>query len=332
MKDLIVITAHCPDKLRRKILLDLVVSMQPARVDFDLMVISHTPITFDVQERVDWAIYDQDNELLQEWQYQNQPWFSPLPGMTIQSVFFGKGNTYLPVHKQLITGYSTAKTFGYQKAHFIEYDALYPDHTEFYDNSRLLEEHDAVLYIKPNGWGEINIDWGLGHFHSAKISSLDHRAFSYDRFKMMEEIANSEIRTTEKRTQDIYTANGNSVIFKDHNLLTQNRNQVRLVNVHQGEMEMEWAVPFYDPREDVVKFIVWNEASEEPATVHVITNDQDLLVFEKTPKFSWSIRTLGKLENINSITILINHKVKKHISLSPDNWELFKQTNFVRYQ
>jgi hypothetical protein len=97
-------------------------------------------------------------------------------------------------------------------------------------------------------------------------------------------------------------------------------------------MEMEWAVPFYDPREDVVKFIVWNEASEEPATVHVITNDQDLLVFEKTPKFSWSIRTLGKLENINSITILINHKVKKHISLSPDNWELFKQTNFVRYQ
>ena len=34
------------------------------------------------------------------------------------SFFFGKGNTYLPVHKQLITGYSLAKTFGYKKIHF----------------------------------------------------------------------------------------------------------------------------------------------------------------------------------------------------------------------
>ena len=69
MKDLIVITAHCPSDDRRKILLDLVAGLQPIRKDFDLMVISHTPITSDVQERVDWAIYDRDNELLKDWIY-----------------------------------------------------------------------------------------------------------------------------------------------------------------------------------------------------------------------------------------------------------------------
>jgi len=64
VKDLICITAHCPNAEKRKILLDLVLGLQPIRDDFDIMVVSHTPITFDVQEKVDWAIYDKDNELL----------------------------------------------------------------------------------------------------------------------------------------------------------------------------------------------------------------------------------------------------------------------------
>ena len=148
MKDLICVTAHCPTAEKRKILHDLIISLQPIRSDFDIMVISHTPITFDIQENVDWVIFDKDNELLKEWKYQNQPWFSPHDGKHIQSIFFGSGNTYLTLHKQLITGYVNAKAFGYEKVHFIEYDAHFSDHTEFYDNSKILEEYDAVLYTK----------------------------------------------------------------------------------------------------------------------------------------------------------------------------------------
>ena len=130
MKDLILITAHTPIPEKRKILHDLVLGLQPIKKDFDLMVVSHTPISSDVQEHVNWAIYDEDNELLTGWEYQNQPWFHP-ENKLIQSIFFGKGNTYLPVHKQLITGYSLAKTFGYEKIQCIEYDAYYKDFTEF---------------------------------------------------------------------------------------------------------------------------------------------------------------------------------------------------------
>ena len=122
MKDLILITSHCPIPEKRKILHDLVLGLQPIKKDFDLMVVSHTPISSDVQEHVNWAIYDEDNELLTGWEYQNQPWFHP-ENKRIQSVFFGKGNTYLPVHKQLITGYSLAKTFGYKKIHCITFGA-----------------------------------------------------------------------------------------------------------------------------------------------------------------------------------------------------------------
>jgi hypothetical protein len=101
-KDLICITAHCPNEEKRRILHNLVLSLQPIRNDFDLMIVSHTPVTFDVQENVDWVIFDKDNELLTDWKYQNQPWFSPHEGKHIQSVFFGVGNTYLTLHKQLI--------------------------------------------------------------------------------------------------------------------------------------------------------------------------------------------------------------------------------------
>lgn len=332
MKDLILITAHCPTEEKRKILLDLVIGLQPIRKDFDLMVVSHTPVTFDVQERVDWAIYDRDNELLPQWEYQNQPWFQPIGNKRIQSVLVGgSGNTYLPVHKQLITGYSMAKTFGYEKIHCIEYDGLYKDFTEFYDNSRILDQYDGVLYMKEDGFGEINIEWGLGCFHAAKISSLEGRAFRYIREEMLEEIKNSSIRTTEKRTQDIYTANGNKVFFKDHSLLTQRGNSIRLVNFHQGQMEMQWAVPYYDSKSGKIEFVVWNESSDTPANVILIVNNREIHTYENIEKFTWRISEIGKIEDINTMIVMVNGKVKNHIVLDDRNRELFKITSFSTY-
>lgn len=331
-KDLILIMAHCPTEEKRKILLDLVSGLQPIRKDFDLMVVSHTPITFDVQERIDWAIFDKDNELLKEWRHQNQPWFSPQAGMTIQSIFFGSGNTYLALHKQLITGYTMARSFGYEKIQCVEYDAYFCDFTEFYENSKILDEYDAILYTKKDGWGEINLQFGIGNFHAAKISSLPEKIFRFDRKEILKELEGSGSRTTEKRTQDLYSENNNRIFIKDHELLMKNGNVLRLIDFHKGDLEMQWAVPFYDERKDTVDFVVWNESSETPATVLVIVNQEELLVFRDFNKFSWEIRTLGKVENINSISILINGKLSRNIELNEENRELFKETSRAYYE
>lgn len=331
MKDLICITAHCPTTEKRKILLDLVLSLQPIRKDFDLMVISHTPVTFDVQENVDWVIFDRENELLKEWIHQNQPWFSPHEGKHIQSIFFGTGNTYLTLHRQLITGYIHAKGFNYKKAHFIEYDALFKEYTEFYDNSKILDEYDAVLYTKKDELFEINLQFGIGNFHSVKIDSLPNRAFNFNRDEILKEIEKSEEKTTEKRTQVLYSENGNKVKFKDHNLITKNGNILRIIDFHKGEFEMQWAVPYYDNKTDTIDFVVWNEASDKPCDIVVIINDNEIIKYEQLKKFEWSIRTLGNVENIKNIKIIINDKLKNSITLNNDNIEMFKKTNFVRY-
>ena len=331
MKDLICVTAHCPNKEKRKILHDLVMSLQPIRSDFDIMVISHTPVTFDVQENVDWVIFDRDNELLKDWKYQNQPWFSPHDGKHIQSIFFGTGNTYLTLHRQLITGYVNAQAFGYNKVHFIEYDAYFSDYTEFYDNSKILNEYDAILYTKESKLFETNLQFAIGNFHSIKISSLPQRAFYYNREEILKELEESSEKTTEKRTQVLYSENNNKIYFKDHNVITQNGNILRLVDFHKGEFEMQWAVPFYDPKTDTIDFVAWNDASEKPCDVMVIVNNDILIKFDTLNKFGWSIKTLGKVNNIKNIKILINDKLKQNIDLNEYNIELFKQTNFVKY-
>lgn len=332
MKDLICITAHCPTEEKRKILSNLVRSLQPTRDQFDLLVVSHTPVTFDVQENVDWVIFDKDNELLTDWKYQNQPWFSPHDGKHIQSIFFGVGNTYLTLHKQLIAGYGHARTFGYEKVHFIEYDAYFEDHTEFYDNSRILDEYDAVLYTKKDQLFEINLQFGIGNFHSVKISTLSERAFRYNREEILKELEESSEKTTEKRTQVLYSENGNKIFFKDHNVISQNGNILRIIDFHKGDFEMQWAVPFYDHKTDNIDFIVWNDASEKPCNIIVIVNNNKILKFENLKKFEWSINTLGKPQEISNIKILINDKLKNNITLNEKNIEMFKLTNFVKYE
>ena len=332
MKDLICITAHCPTEEKRRILYNLVSSLQPIRKDFDLMVISHTPVTFDVQENVDWVIFDKDNELLTDWKYQNQPWFSPHDGKHIQSIFFGIGNTYLTLHKQLIAGYGHAKTFGYEKVHFIEYDAYFEDHTEFYDNSKILNTYDAVLYTKKDALFEINLQFGIGNFHSVKISTLSERAFKYDIEEILKELEESSEKTTEKRTQILYGENGNKIYFKDHNVITQNGNILRIIDFHKGDFEMQWAVPFYDNTKKTIEFVVWNDASEKPCNVIVIVNDDNIIKFENLKKFEWSIQTLGEPKDIRNIKVIINDKLKNNIILNENNIEMFKKTNFVKYE
>ena len=94
--------------------------------------------------------------------------------------------------------------------------------------------------------------------------------------EMMEEIIDSKSKTTEKRTQDIYTSNNNKVLFKDHSLLLTGGNKVRLVNFHALDLEIQWAVPYYNQYTDELDFVAWNEDRDYPSKVIVIVNDNKL--------------------------------------------------------
>ena len=65
-RDLILITAHCPDIKRKNLLHDLVISLQEIRVEYDIMISSHTHLSSEITESVEYTYYDSSNKILKD--------------------------------------------------------------------------------------------------------------------------------------------------------------------------------------------------------------------------------------------------------------------------
>ena len=89
-----------------------------------------------------------------------------------------------------------------------------------------------------------------------------------------------------------------------------------------------WTVPFYNTKEDKVSVIVWNNKDDEPIDVNFIINGDKLITFNNIKKYEWKMNDVGNINDINSILILVNGKLKTNIILNDDNRQLFKDTNY----
>jgi len=185
MKELILIGAHCPDDEREKLLDECVNVLQRCRNQYDILICSHTEIPSYISQKVDYVFYDKNNDLITDMKYLNQPWFSPVDGMTILSTYIGQNSTYLAVYRLVIAGLGFAKMFNYKKVHYVEYDTIMNDLSELYDNSKLLDEFDNVVFQKEQRNYEENIAWPMGNFMSFKVDSINELFTSYDKEKLL---------------------------------------------------------------------------------------------------------------------------------------------------
>ena len=72
MKDLITIFNYSPDDRRKKILHDLILDLQDLKEDFDILVVSHSPISDITLDLIDYFYYDKNNELLTDFDLTNK--------------------------------------------------------------------------------------------------------------------------------------------------------------------------------------------------------------------------------------------------------------------
>ncbi len=331
MKELILIGAYCPDEEREKLLDDCVNLLQRVRSDYDILICSHTEIPSYILKKVDFVFYDKNNDLITDMKYLNQPWFSPNEDVTIFSTYIGTNSTYLAVYRLLISGLGFAKMFKYTKAHYIEYDTKMNDLSELYDNSKLLNVYDSVVIQKQERDYELNLAWPIGNFMSFKVESIDEIFTTYDKEKLLKILLDSSAKTNEKITNDIMKMNGNRIFVKNYDEVILKDIQFGLSNNTSKEEMNYWTIPFYNTMEDRVDLVVWNNKDEEPIDVVFIINNSELISFEKVKKYEWSIRTIGKVEDINSILIIVNNKIKSHILLNDENRDLFKLTNYSQH-
>ena len=315
MKDLILIGAYCPDYEREKLLNDCVDSLQRCRNDYDILISSHTEIPKYISQKVDYTFYDKNNDLITDLKYLNQPWFSPMDGMTILSTYIGKHSTYLAVYRLLIFGLGFAKMFKYKKVHYIEYDTVMNDLSELYDNSKLLDEYDNVVIQKEQRDYELNLAWPMGNFMSFKVDKIDEIFTTYDKEKLLDILFKSDGKTNEKITNDVMKLNGNSIYVKDYDVIKNKDILFALSDKTYKEENNYWVVPFYHTKEDMVYAIVWNNKDEDPIDVNFIINNDKIISFKNIKRYQWNISPIGDISEINSILVLVNNQVKTHVIL-----------------
>lgn len=332
MKELILVGSHCPDNEREELLNKCINTLQNCRNDYDILICSHTEIPTYISKKVDYVFYDRNNDLITDLKYLNQPWFSPVEGMSILSTYIGESSTYLAVYRLLISGLGFAKMFKYKKVHYIEYDTIMNDLSELYDNSRLLDDYDNVVIQKEEKDYEENIAWPMGNFMSFKVDSIDEIFLNYDKEKLLEILFNSTSKTNEKITNDIMKMNNNKIFVKDYNKVKLKDIQFALSNKTSKDNMNYWTVPFYNIKEDKVCVIVWNNKDDDPINVNFIINNERMINFNSVSKFGWELKEVGKLEDIDSIIILVNGKTKNKIDFRGHGFrEKFRITNYAAY-
>lgn len=304
------ITAYCPDYYRENILRNLVTSLQSFRDTYDLMVVSHTVIPDDIQKNINYCFYDYKNEILTDWDLLNQPWFKPIEGKFIHSSLLTKKNTHLAVWRMMILGMSIAKNLGYKKLHHIEYDCVISEQTEFDENGKLLDTYDYVVYID----NQPNVSPVLfGSFQSFSLTTVDEFLINLD-----EEGIKNMIRGSLRKSPELFLLNimeRKKVYKKNRDILESKGNKFGMID---GQLDFEfipWAVPYYDMSDNKIHFVVWNTKNFYSVEHMVIVNNSRIVNIGKTELNHWKLIELGNFDDIDSIVVLENKKVRDTFEL-----------------
>ncbi len=319
MKDIIVIGAYCPDDERQELLYNLVDSLSSINNSYDILISTHSKIPEYIANKVDYIFYEKDNNLIYDLKYLNQPWFQPYPETVIHSTFISGYSTYLTAYRLLIGGLGLAKSLGYKKAHFIEYDSIIPNFDEFFDNTKLLNSYASIQYKNKD-----ILDWGIGNFMSFNLTQIDKLLLEYDEEKLLSLIEGGG-KTNERVTEEILSRT--SRLEKDLKKLDEKGIKVNLSSKTKKDELDFWTVPYYDPKTDNIMFVCWNQRDGDPINVNVIVNNNKLTSFENITYPNWSIRELGPISEINNIMVLVNNKIKTYIDFTSISKEDFKKTN-----
>ena len=333
MKDLIVISAHCSNLEKRNALSKLVDSLQSIRKDYDLMVVSHLPISSDISEKVNYAFYDSDNTKVTDWQYLNAPWLYIGPEYIITSVFFctnGAKSNYLAIYRLISMAYSFAKSFGYKKVHYLEYDCYMETFDELYDNTTLLDEYDAVMYYKAKE-NEIKGDHiPVGHFHSTRVDNIDPLFTTYDADKLLQVLSTSAFKTNEAITEKVYKMNDRKIHYKSHIMLEKGNSYFnKSSQVELMYDPIPWIATFYNEETDSIWVIFYNIIKDYICkNLTVIVNDDKIYNVNELKYIYWHTFELGSLNSINKISIFVNDKLNKVINIDDTNRDKFRYISY----
>jgi hypothetical protein len=333
MKPIIIISAYCPDDERKQLLENCINSLQPIRKDFDILISTHAYIPEYIGKKVDFVFYDANNDLIYDWDLINTPWFSPHEGLTIVSSLVSNFSTYSACNRIIMGGLGIAKNFGYKKAHYIDYDTIINDPSEFYDNNTLLDNYVTIQYKKEYKNYQYNVEGGVLIFHSVNLNKINKIFTTYNEKELLKILKEAPNKTNEIIYQDLYKLDGEEILYKDFDILLNQGNIFNQSRSTQKDDLNDWTVPYYDTKTNKINVIAWNSKKDYPINVSFIINQEKIITLNNVNKFEWKIDEIDDIDNINEILIIVDNKIKNHVLINtPELKEKFKRNNQTQYK
>ena len=314
MKDLIVVTAHCPTEKQEESLNNCIDSIR--KFGYDILLLSHSHIPTHIQKKCNYYFYDYNNDVSDDYNLIGHQSFN-LGDKTIQSRFFNKSFYGFAIYRMFSVASQIATNFGYDNIHHIEYDCELLDGNLINENSELLNEYDSVIYTDT---GDMD-GFLFGSFKSFKVKSLPDKFKNYDRDFIESEMKQLPKTYLEYFTKNLFMSYGNP-IFKNEPSIDRFKKGgiVQHRNLH--------FTLFYNPENETLNIFYNAVDSEKPEEITVIVNKERMVKFTMKPKF-WHIRELGYFNGITHVRVDNNNKVIYDISFDDNFREIFKNKSHI---
>jgi hypothetical protein len=313
-KDLILLTAYTPDSQRKNILLDALESIDKNK--FDIMVSSHSSIPEEALEYCDYFIYDKNNTLLFDPKYKLSFWFS-CDAFTLYTSEYKDYNHIIAAGSLTINGLSSAKNFGYNKVHWFDYDTIFSDDSELTENSLLLDSHSIVWYRHP--------DLATFSGMSFNLSKIDQDWFDTSNNAFYSFLDNSGVNTLELFNHSLITKRNDT--FEKNLLSLQEKIHVSRYSAD----EPDWVIAVYDELNN--EFILFNyNKTGNNDNIYAIVNNSRIENMFNNQKETYMIKFLGKIEDIQTIKLILNDKVIKDYDFNIINKEEYILKNKLKYE
>ena len=315
IKDIILISAYCPDIKRQTLLLNLVNSIPNDK--FDILITSHTTIPQDIQNKVNYVFYDQENPLYHDMESSPYYW----ERLKNDSGYVYHTKLYNPIHLLAILrlkrfGYQIAKMLGYKKLHCLEYDALVTDPEIFKYNGTLLNSYSAVIYNNE----KLPKNSIHGSFKSINLDQISWELLDYNESKIKYHLKSSNRIIPEQYAFDLF--NKLNVILQPSKNF---RHSIQPGLYSSSSPKFFEIIPFF--KNQSLYLYYFNNSSKEFISFNLQLNDS----VEKITinPLAWFYRCLGEYKDISYIKTTIQSKPYFELDFSKDNnREIFKKRHF----
>jgi len=308
-KELIIILSYCNDKDKKQSLYECLKSLQNFRDDYDILVASHTPLDELFFDYFDYYYFDKNNNILTDIEYRQNAWFTPFNNYVVWSSYIEIGNTVGAIWDMLVPSLSIANTLKYQKIHYFEYDSEIENINELIDNSKLLDDYDYVVY------------------NSEPTHKLHGSFLSFRVDGIIDEWKNSDKQLLEKLFFNVYPKVPENIIYnlikKQKRLYEKNYNKLSSCGIRVGKIRgnpVNWNVPFYDPKDNKLKFLCRN-VDVTSYEIKIIINDNLINVGNVKPNTWKIIDLIGDISDTKNMLVFKNNVKILELDFSSDNFK-----------